>query len=242
MSKEEQKTQDDFKEQWDKQKQETQQAEANYQKAVEEKQAVVAEKTAISEQLEANQLKLVELQEKAKAAEDAKKDTDFDPDLVDGNVIKELTQARADRKMLLEEVEKLKGKASTYEQTEQQRANKVAEDLAVKKMCDAIEADSNYGPQFRNDAIALATKLVKDGKEKPVVDGIDGMILMKKCYKQLSEKAKPDESVRTDTGDGGTVTPATTGKTGDVAEVLTDMRENKSWLTESIGTGEPDIF
>jgi hypothetical protein len=238
----EQKTQDEIKAGWDKEKQKVEQAEANYRKALEEKETLAAENTAISEQLQANQLQIAELQEKVKAQAEAKKETDFDPDLVDGNVIKELQQARADRKALLKKVEHLEGKAATYEQTEQQRANQRAEDMAIKKMCEAIESEGEYGPQMRNDAISLAHKLVKQGKEEKPTDGIDGMILMKKCYRQLSEKAEPDESVRTDTGDGGLVTSGKNVKIGTTQEVLADMKENKSWLEEPVGTGEPDIF
>ena len=239
-NKEEQKTQEDFKEQWDKQKQETQQAEANYQKAVEEKQAVVAENAAIAEQLEANQSKVNELQAKVDAQKDAKTDPDFDPDMVDKNVIKELLQARADRKELQKELKQLKGMAETYEQKEQKREAKTVEDIAVNKMCGVL--DEEFGAQFRNDAIALATKLVKEGKEQPVSDGIDAVHLMRKCYKQLSEATKAEKSVPTDTGGGGTVIPGTPGKTGTTAEVLADMKENKEWLTGPLGTGEPDIF
>lgn len=236
----EQKNQEDFKAEWDKQKQETQQAEANYQKAEAEKQTVVAENAAIAEQLEANQLRMAELEAQVKAQKDAKTDPDFDPDLVDKNVIRELTQARADRKELLEKVANLEGKATAYEQTEQKREAKTAEDAAVNKICGKL--DEEFGPQFRNDAIALATKLVKEGKEKPVADGIDATHLMRKCYTQLSKEANSDKSERTDTGDGGTVIPPVPGKAGTTEEVLADMRQNKSWLSEPLGTGEPDIF
>jgi len=238
---EEQKNQEDFKAQWDKQKQETQQAEANYQKAVEEKQVISAENATLSVQLENIQRYMEELEAKVKAQEDAKTDPDFDPDKVDPNVIKELQRARTAEKELMAKVKELEGKASTYEQTEKQRAAKAAEDRAVNKICTSL--DEEFGPQFRNDAIALAKKLVKDGKEQPIEDGIDGTILMRKCYKQLSEKAKSkgEDDVPTDTGAGG-LTPDKTVVKGDTQDVLADMRQNKGWLQEPLGPGEPDIF
>lgn len=212
------------KDEWDKSRQELEQVQANYEKAT-------AENAAITEQLESKQLEIDSLNESIKAKEEQKSDIELDPDMVDKNVIKSITQMKSELKSAKDELKDLKSYAAEHKQVEQQRAEKVAEDDAVRRMCEAIEED--YDPQHRNEAIALAKKLVKDGKEPPVSDGIDGMKLMRKCYKQLSEKAKP-EDVPTDKGGGGGPSPPSTRKEGTEEEVLADMKKDQSWRDDPV--------
>jgi hypothetical protein len=235
------------KEDWDEVQQKIQQAEANAKKAKEEaeaaaadKEAIAAENAAYADQLEATQSKIEELKSQLKANEEKKEELQLDPDQTEPNVIKAITQLTATNKALQKELGEVKSYAEQHKQKEQQREAKSQEDAIVSQMCDHL--DGKFDPKFRNDAIAMAKNLVKNGKEKAVTNGVEAMILMEKCYTQLSDKSKPKDSVNTDTGDGGITTPSGAPKQGTTQEVLADMRKDKSWLDEPLGTVEPDIF
>lgn len=223
------------KAEWDKTRQEAEQYKANYEKEKQQREAIEVENATIASRLEETQLQIEELKSQIAAKEDGKSDIELDPDLVDKNVIKSITQLKSQLKSANDELRGLKSYAEKHRQAEEKREAKTREDKIVNKMCDSL--DAKFSPKYRNDAISLAKKLVKEGKEKPVEDGVDAMILMEKCYKQLSETEKPKENVPTDTGDGGVTPPASSRKQGTVEEVLADMKQNKEWLDAPLGEG-----
>jgi len=229
------------KAEWDKARQEVEQVKANYEKEKQQREAIETENATIATQLEETQLQIEELKNQIAVKEEGKSDIELDPDLVDKNVIKSITQMKSQLKAANDELKELKSYAEKHKQAEEQREAKTREDRIVNKMCDAL--DGKFNPKYRNDAIALAKRLVEERKEKPVQDGVDAMILMEKCYKQLSEAEKPKDEVPTDTGDGGITPPASSRKPGTVEEVLADMKENKEWLEAPLGEGglEPMI-
>lgn len=203
---------------WDTEKQKAQQEHANYVKATEEK-------AAIAEELQAQLSKVAELEKQQKA--DTKDYPDLDPDLVDRNVIKSITQMKTELEAEKAKVAALEGKAQGYEKTEQQKAATEYKDRLIEKIHKPL--DEEFGAQHRNAARELADELVGTQKEKEPQDAIEAMVLMRKCYKQVSEKKESKETVRTDTGKGGTAAPTSERKVGTTQEVLADMKKDGSW-------------
>lgn len=209
------------KAEWDKDKQQAQQEHANYVKATEEK-------TAIAEELQAQLSKVAELEGQLATKTQTTDYPDLDPDLIDKNVIKSITQMKTDLKAEKEKVAALEGKAEKYEQTEQQKVVEENRQKMIEKIHKPL--DDEFGAKHRNAARELADELVNASKEKEPQDAIEAMILMRKCYKQVSEKKESKESVRTDDGKGGITASADTRKAGTTEEVLADMKKDKSWL------------
>lgn len=216
---------EDFETKWDTEKQRADQEHANYEKATEQTAKAEAEKSAITEEFQAQAIKVAELEEQAKAQ--TADYPELDPDMVDKNVIKSFTTMKSDLKTAKDELVTIKGKVAEYEKNEQQKTIETQRNLIIEKMCKPL--DDEFGAKYRNAAKNLADELVKNGKEETPVDAIDAMNLMRKCYKRLVEKEKSSGTVRTDTGGGGTTTPATEKKFGTTQEVLADMRKNQSW-------------
>lgn len=219
---------EDFESKWDTARQEKEQAEANYTKAV-------AEKEAVSEQLNSNRERIAELEAQIAAKKEDTPYPEIDPELTDGNVIKSITQMRAELKAYKEKTNSLEEVAETYKTKEAQRETQAYQDRLIEKMCKPL--DDEFGVKHRNPARNLADRLVDEGKEKKPEDPIDAMILMRKCYTQVSKKTDSgkDDSVRTDSGRGGASAPADKVKVGTNDEVFADMRKNKSsWINEPV--------
>lgn len=124
-------------------------------------------------------------------------DTTEVPDLVkafQGQTAK-LQKLEADNASMREYVEDLKAR----EQQEQVTKAKSEVEEEIYSTC-----DEDYGAQFRNEAIAMADKLVDDGEVDPPRTQMQGLKLMRKCYAEAAKKhAKPDKpkaQVPTDTG------------------------------------------
>lgn len=216
----------DFKSEWDTARQEKEQAEANYTKAV-------AENEAISEELVSSQTKIAELEEQITAKKDEPSYPDLDDTLTDGNVIKSITQMRAELKEAKQERDELKTYAETHKASEEQRQAQVYEDKLIEKIHKPL--DKEFGVKYHNQARALADKLIEEGKEKKPADAIDAMNLMRKCYIEASkEPDKKGDSVRTDSGGGGITSPSGQKKAGTNVEIFADLRSDSSWKDEPI--------
>lgn len=222
---EEKEDKEDFKTKWDTERQEREQIQANYEKAA-------AENQAITEQLEANQLQITELEEQLKAKEEQKTYPELDDELVDKNVIKSITELRAQVKGLTDQNAELTKYAENHKKVEEQRAADANQERLINKMCKPL--DEEFGANHRNAARKLAESLVTEGKEKKPEDAIDVMYLMRKCYTAVSKGEKKEESVRTDPGGGGVIPPAGQKKPGTNMEVFEDMKRDTSWREEPI--------
>ena len=209
------------KAEWDAEKQKASQEHANYVKATEEK-------AAIAEELQSQLSKVSELENQLNAKTQTTDYPDLDPDLVDKNVIKSITQMKTDLKAATDELTTLKGKATQYEKTEQQRTVDENRRRMIEKIHKPL--DDEFGAKHRIAARKLADELVNTGKEQEPVDVIDAMYLMRKCYTQVSAKKETKETVRTDTGKGGTGSPESAKKAGTTQDVLADMKKDKYWM------------
>jgi len=217
---------EDFEAKWDKERQKVDQAEANYTKAV-------AENEAITEQLSSQQEKIVELEKKITAKKEDTPYPEIDPEINDANVIKSITQMRAELAESKKELTDLKEYAEVHKASEEQKRVQNYEDMLVEKMCKPL--DEEFGVKFRNPATTLARKLVDDGKEKKPQDPIDVSLLMRKCYIEVSkEPDNKDDPVRGDQGGGGVPPPPGEKKSGTNEEVFADMRKDTSWKENDI--------
>ena len=216
---------EDFESKWDTERQEKEQAKANYAK-------VVAEKEVVSEQLTSQQATIAELEKQITAKKEDSPYPEIDSDLVDGNVIKSIQQMRAELKEAKQELGKLQGVAKTYQTKEEQRDAKAYQDLLIEKMCKPL--DEEFGVKHRNAAKALADKLVDEGKEPKPADAIDAMLLMRKCYGTVSKSTDKKEPVRTDDGSGGMNVSSGKRKAGTNDEIFAEMRQDASWKEDPI--------
>lgn len=234
----EDKPQDEKK--WDEQKQRIDQAEAaakvlgtkaeGLAVANEQMQTELAESR---DQMTALEAKVAESARNVQAEADAL--DDMDADVTDKAVIRNLNklqvQNAALQKQLTEQsskYEKLEEKASAYEQNEQQRQNARHKDQVTERILTPL--DDEFGAKHRNAAMKMADRLVDTGQESQPQDAIAGMTLMRKCYKEVSKVKEPKESVPSDSGGGG-IQKGGSRKTGSRAEVLADMKKDKSWKT-----------
>lgn len=216
---------EDFESKWDTARQEKEQAEANYTKAV-------AENEAVTEQLTSQQTKIAELEQQITAKKEDTPYPDIDPDLTDKNVIKSITQMKAELKTAHDELGVLKKYAEAHRTSEEQRQAQVYQDMLIEKMCRPL--DEEFGVKHRNTAKALADKLVEEGREKKPADAIDASILMRKCYIEVSKEPDKTDPVRTDSGGGGVPPPPGKKKAGTNEEVFADMKQDTSWRNEPI--------
>jgi len=221
---------------WDEQKQKLDQAESVANKARLETQEH-------ADALEESNTKLAELQAKLDANQKTvqdKKDqlAEMDSQCVDKGVIANLQRLEASNKKQAERIAKQEEKIAKAESIEQQRQNT----LAVEKMKQEIlkDCDKEFGSKYRNDAYKLADSLVDSGKEKQPKSQYAGSLLMRKCYKQVKDEAeakvkaeKEKNKVPTDSGSGGVSHTKTKRKSGTMQEVLSDMKKDTSWMTET---------
>ena len=127
------------------------------------------------------------------------------------------------------------GLRETLDSINLERTHKQAQ-TAQEKMIEGILSfcDEEYGPEYRNDADALAVKWVDAGQVKAPKTEMDGLKLMRKAYKAVKAKAEKrtktaKPSMTTDTGESaGEYRP--TRKGGSLNAVLSYMKKDKSWM------------
>lgn len=224
---EEQKKLED-QEKWDKQRQEVDQANANFRKAQAEAEAAVAEKEAISEQLGQVTSEVGEL--KAAAKEKEAELESLDPLSVDPGVIKNLETLRSELSETRKQLSTLQQKAVQYEAQEtarQQVETKKSREEAILGAC-----DEKYGAKYRNAALKLAAEKVEKSGKAPGSNTRDPYIVttqvytfMDSCYAEVAKvKEEPKKEVPVDTGAGGVIFQDGDVKSGTLQDVLKQMR------------------
>ena len=174
---------------------------ANVQKMRTERDANAGQMSALTRQIEE-----LRTQMDNKAA-DADIDTDdLDNSLADPAVVKSLKKQADVVKKLTETLGIMEHKVSKYEEAENTKRNKTAQDEAVNSildMCDE-EFDTN---KYRNAALEMADKLVDSGEEQKPTSVLSGLRMMRKCYKKVEAEMKSadedTQDVATDKGKGG---------------------------------------
>jgi len=227
---EEKKTEEEVKktepvkdEKWDEMRQQVDQAESVARKAREEAETLSAAYTEAQAEIE--KLKTANA-ERQRDIDVKKSELDqMDPDLVDKNVIKNLERMQQRLDKSEKRAEQLELKAKAYEEAETKRNEKVRKAETREKILKPL--DTEFGAKFRNEALKMADDLVDSGKEKQPTDPIEAMILLRKCYQQVSDKKKP--SVATDSGASGVSHQPAKRKTGSLDDVFDDMLKDKSW-------------
>jgi hypothetical protein len=214
---------------WDEARQKIDQAESVANKA---RQEAMAFADAYEEsKAEIKQLKeKLEIQEKATQE---KKDelVTMNPEDVDKSVVANIQRMEARDKKQAKRIEQLELKAKAYEEAEEKRRSKATN----QELQDEVLAtcDKEFGAKYRSEAIKMADELVDSGKEKQPTTQFTGYTLMRKCYQAVVKKAeesKKDKTsdVPTDSGSSG-ISHKTSRKAGSRAEVLADMRKDRSW-------------
>jgi len=230
----EQKTTDE-KEGWDKAKQELDQYKANVDKLTDQKgelQEQVSElQTVIEQERETTAEKLagIEKQLAEKAKEEKVDDIDnLDPDFVDANVIKVLKSLKAQQKDLEGQLaEKDQDIAKLQKAKEEYEADRVKaqEDARRSDLKEVMlsDLDKEFGAKFRNDAVALANKKVKDSGKAPEGDFFIYKFI-RDCYKEIAENAPKEapkkEPVSVDSGASGVTFKEGEIKEGSIDEVF----------------------
>jgi hypothetical protein len=211
------------KAEWDKERQRADEEHANYEKAEEAKLKAIAENEVLAEQYSATQAELAELREKLAAQSEKKDEVELDPDLVDKNVIKEITKLKTAEAKMAKALEEQASKIAEYEKKEQAKEAEARFEGVINKVCTPL--DEQFGAKFR----------IKSGDESEPQDAFDAYLLMEKCYNKVSVKDESKDT-ETDDGKGGAPPPPETRKTGTMEEVLADMKKDKSWKETSEDT------
>jgi len=214
-------------EKWDEMRQQVDQAESVAKKARDEAETLSAAYTEAQTEIE----KLKSVNAERQQAIDAKKSEldQMDPDLVDKGVIKNIEKMQKRLDESEKRAEQLELKAKAYEEAETKRTAEARKAETREKILAPLDVE--FGAKFRNKALKLADDLVDSNKEKQPTDPIDAMILLRKCYQQVSTEKKKS-SVATDSGASGVSHQPAKRKTGSVDEVFDDMLKDKTWLTE----------
>jgi len=227
----EEETKKEEKQDWDKERQRIEQAEANVRKLTDERDGLNTQLSSVTEDLASakeqqtettDRLAKLEEQIKEKAEQTEGDDIDnLDPDLNDPKLIKAVQGLRVKQLALEKQLsEKDKSiddlqKARDALETNQKKQDEES-DQAQRREKILTGLDGEFGEKFRNDAIKLANKKVKEEGESPRGE-LDTYLLIRKCYEEVAKKAPGDtttkETVPVDTGLGGV-----TFKEGDVKD------------------------
>jgi chromosome segregation ATPase len=222
------------KESWNKTQQELDQAKSVAEKATKEAQQAREDAETYAASLEENNQKIADLQKQVatqqKAVEvEGNKLEAMDDALVDKAVINNFAKMKADLESVRTELGEAKGKISQYETIEQGRIAETQKNQTIERILTPL--DSEFGAKFRNPAKKLADELVDSGDEPQPKDAIEAMVLMRKCYTKVVEKATKKDGTPADAGGGGVPPPPEKKGQGTPHEVLADMRKTKSWKT-----------
>ena len=216
---------------WDKQRQEVDQANANVRKIAEEKLALSEQVGVATERAESLQTKVSALETKlADKVTQKEQETKLDPDLIDPTLIKvidELKDNLVAEKELLEEQQKeikdLKETKAKFLEERKVEQEKTAQDERKETILSKL--DERYSPKYRNDAIKLAQEKV-DASGKAPVGELDVYLLLDKCYEEIAAKAPKDveKKVRVDTGEAGVIFKEGDIKEGGLEDVWNQMK------------------
>lgn len=222
-------------EKWDKTRQELDQNKANVEKLSEhntELQEQVGElQTTIEQERQetADKLANIEKQLADKAKEEKIDDIEnIDPDLVDPNVIKVLKGLKVQQESLEKQIaEKDADIAKLQEAKEKYETDreKSIDDARKTELKEAMltELDKEFGSKFRNDAVALANKKVKESGKAPEGDFFIYKFI-RDCYKEITTNAPKEtpvkETVPSDSGASGVTFKEGEIKEGSIEEVL----------------------
>jgi hypothetical protein len=215
-------------------KQQIDQERANAKRAREALDAERAEKEQLAEQVAGLQSQLGAVQNQLKEQLTTKEYKDLanlDPDATEVPDLVRAHQALTQKAAILETRAQ---KAEQYILDQQQR-ERAAEELRRRDAQSEeiyADCDDEFGAQYRNAAIKLADQKVQDGEVELPRTVVQGARLMRHCYKEVSEGAKPKEdkkksSVPTDTGLRGLsvtdIQESKEFKPGSLDEVAKDM-------------------
>ena len=216
----EQKGTEEKNEDWDKDRQRLDQADANIKKLSQEREQLTTD-------LESTRNEVKELKQQITAKQE---EAELDPDSADiPEIIKELKALKGKLSKAETELKEHREIAKQYKKKEEVAAAETARKATIEKILKPL--DKKYGARFRNEAEALAEKKIKDGKVDTPADALDARDLLESCYIELSEKEKKEKekekpSVQTDTGTGGLALLQDEKKHGTVAEVRQDMAKH----------------
>lgn len=221
-------------EKWDKARQELDQYKDSVDKLSEQKselQEQVGElQTTIEQERQetADKLANIEQQLTEKAKEGKIDDIEnIDPDLVDANVLKALKNLKAQQQSLEKQIAEKDvdiGKLQEAKEKYEADREKSEEDARKSGLKERIlsELDGEFGSKFRNDAVALANKKVKETGKPPEPEFIYKFI--RDCYKEISEKAPTEtpekDIVPVDSGASGVTFKEGEIKEGSIEDVL----------------------
>lgn len=216
-------------EEYSKAQQQIDQERANTQRAQAERDVLSEELTDTHTEIESLKSQIAEVKTKSEKTDDFKT---LDADMIDPAVVHNLKILQDKLNTAEKQLTGQQTKIDNYEAAEIVKVDKQRHEETVEEIYSTC--DEEFGPKFRNDAIKLADELVKSGKEKAPDSKkvgfersfIQGLKLMRRCYKQVSEDKKASGNpVPTDSGGGGVPFDDTKKKTGTRQEVLADMRK-----------------
>jgi DNA repair exonuclease SbcCD ATPase subunit len=250
------KTEDDVKteeqkQEWDKERQRADQAEANLRKVSAEKAELSDQVANLTDEIASTAAQSSSLETKLEQLkseiEDKKDQIQLDPDIHDPSLIKKIAQMEeryeADRSILNDQKKQIESLEEVKAQYEADRAenDRVSEQ---KKREEAILStlDDEFAPKYRNDAMKLAQEEVTKLGEAPKGEWAIGNLL-RKHYKHLwdadTKKGEKEETVQTDTGTGGVVFKEGDIKEGSFEEVKKQLAKKYKKLGRPFST--PDI-
>lgn len=215
-------------------KQQIDQERANARRAREALDAERAEKEQLAEQVAGFQAQIGSLQNQLKeqlTAKEYKELGNLDPDATD---VPDLVKAFQKSTAKVAELEQRATRAEQYILDREQRERVSEEQRRREAQSEEIYADCDdeFGAQYRNAAIKLADQKVQDGEVEQPRTVIQGARLMRRCYKEASEGAKPKEDKKK------SAVPTDTGLRG---LSVTDIRESKEFKPGTLDEVAKDV-
>lgn len=188
---------------WDKERQAADQLKADLEKVNAEKNAILSEaevlKSQYSNAMEQNESLSAELEEQRTMLSEiqsqlnVKKSEELQLPPIDPETAS-ISDIEQQNRFLLEQIKEIKLQnaqyATAYNEFQQEKQNRLAE-AAKNEVQEKIlrELDTEFGPQYRNEAVKLATKWVYDDKtEKEPGGEFDAYKLCRKAYQAIVKK------------------------------------------------------
>jgi hypothetical protein len=208
------------KPEWDAERQRADQAEANFRKLQREKAEIESKAQQTEAKIAEYEAKLAEVAKANDINLDGMEDEFVDPAAY--RVVKSLQQKLSSLETLANDYKKqeqerqAKEKERQLEQSREQAKNEILTDI-----------ESEYGVQYRNDALKMADSICEK-RGYPPQDRYEAATILRKCYRDLStKKATPSSKTPVSTDSGKTTTAASPKedvKPGTLREVMQQMR------------------
>lgn len=206
---------DENKQEWDKEKQRADQAEAVNRRLQNQLEEISEEHAKTQSIVDTLRSEIAEMKVKRQDVKDEL--AEMDESVSDPTLVRNLKGLNEKLKTTYDRLAVAEAKISQYEQIEFQKQESVKRDGVKEEVLGFC--DEEFGAKYRNEASKLADKLVDDGDELQPKNITAAIKLLARCYKQVRD----EESKKTTTSKK--VTSIDTGQSGVSFSFSDDIKE-----------------